>query len=106
MKENKATVAVALIVLSIFIGSVFYNPWITLKAYTVAATKFGWYIPTFWEMFGLLALLQMLFVHTHVSLYNIWQKVKGDMSSGEIIQSTVQVPLTLTLGWLLVYLSF
>jgi len=106
MKENKANIVVALIVLSIFIGSIFYNPWITLKAYAIAAAKFGWYVPTFWEMFGLLSLFQMLFVHHHMSLYNIWQKVKGELSGEEAIQTTGQVPLALTLGWLLVYLSF
>lgn len=106
MKENNVEVVVrAMLAIVIFIAAIFYNPWATLKAYEIAALKYGWYTPVYWEMFGLLTLFQMLFVHNNMSLHNIWQKVKGEGTSKDAVSFAIQIPLALTIGWFIVYIT-
>lgn len=106
MKENNVEVVIrATLALIIFIAAIFYNPWATMKAYEIAASKYSWYMPTYWEMFGLLVLFRMLFVSNNVSLHNIWQKVKGEGTSKDAISFAIQTPLALTIGWFIVYIT-
>lgn len=102
---NKPTVFSATILLIFAVGAIFLNPFIVLQAYEIAALKYSWYTPTYWEMFGLYTLLHMLFAQQYSILTEIYKKVRGETTVSEALSFVLSVPIVLTFSYFIVYLT-